>query len=78
MEVGVGVNVVVTPNDSGSIGAGVSVTRLCGIGEEVGGIPPSGVGVAYCPHKEAFPMQDASMEDVIMRKMMARFTISVR
>jgi hypothetical protein len=66
------------PNESGTTGTGVFVELISGIGEEVGGKPPSGVGVVYCPHKDAFPTQEASMEDEITKRIIARFTISIR
>jgi len=74
MKVGVGVYVVVIPNACGSMGAGVSVTMIAGTGEELGAAPPGGVGVMYCPHNDAFPIQDVSIVDVMMRRMTARFT----
>jgi len=53
---------------------GVCVTTTAGAGEDVEGIPPNGVGVAYCPHKEAFPPQDASKKEAAIKKPISRFT----
>jgi hypothetical protein len=41
---------------------------------EVGGMPPGGVGVKYCPHNEAFPVQDASKNDATIIEPISRFT----
>ena len=77
ISVGVGVFVVVMPNARGSKGMGVSVRVVVGTGDEVGGTPPNGVGVVYCPHKEAFPAQDTSMQDEIIRGKRTRFTVGI-
>ena len=43
-------------------------------GEAVGGSPPNGVGVTYCPHKDAFPVQEASKKEAAIKKLISRFT----
>jgi hypothetical protein len=53
---------------------GVVVITAGEIGDEVGGMPPSGVGVAYCPHNEAFPPQDAIKKVAGIKKLISRFT----
>ena len=50
-----------------------SVEYTSGIGDTISGTPPFGVGVWYCPHKDAFPMQDVSRQAEI-KKTIARFT----
>jgi hypothetical protein len=48
-------------------------------GVAVGGMPPGAVGVAYCPHNEAFPLlQDASKKDAAIIQLIIRFTKEVR
>ena len=61
-------------------GRGVSVAARVGTGEEVAGMPPRGVGVAYCPHNEAFPLHaDAvNKKDAAIKKLISRFTEEVR
>jgi hypothetical protein len=58
----------------GGIAVGVVVGMITGAGEAVGGSPPSGVGVKYCPHKEAFPAQEASRKEAAIKKLVSRFT----
>jgi hypothetical protein len=53
---------------------GVVVATTAGAGETVGEFPPDAVGVAYCPHKEAFPTQDASKKETAIKKLISRFT----
>jgi hypothetical protein len=69
----VGVGVVVASITKGLIVVGVCVTTTAGIGDKVG-IPPGGVGVAYCPHRDAFPPQEASKKEATMKKLINRFT----
>ena len=75
--VGVGVFVVVIPKLIGSTGIGVSVKAVVGIGDGVEGTPPSGVGVVYCPHKDAFPTQEASRHAEIIIGKRTRFTVGI-
>jgi hypothetical protein len=58
---------------SNAIGSKVCV-GITGIGVDVGGMPPSGVGVKYCPHNEEFPPHEASKNDAAIMKLMNRFT----
>ena len=39
------------------------------------GMPPGGVGVKYCPHKDALPTQDAVSKEMATNKAGIRFTI---
>ena len=75
--VGVDVFVVVMPNVIASTGIGVSVSVVVGNGEDVGGTPPNGVGVVYCPHRDAFPTQETSRQAEIIRGKMTRFTVGI-
>jgi len=75
--VGVGVFVVVMPNARGSKGTGVSVRAIVGMGDEVGGTPPNGVGVVYCPHKDAFPTQETRRQAKIIIGKRTRFTVGI-
>lgn len=75
-----GVGVTVSGSTSKTDMPGVCVGMM-GTGVDVGGMPPSGVGVEYCPHKEALPAQDASKNDAAtseavlwIKKPMMRFT----
>jgi hypothetical protein len=72
LNVGVGVIVLVTAAvTNGLVGSGVPVR----IAAEVVGIPPSGVGVAYCPHKDVvLPPQAASKKEVVIKKLISLFT----
>ena len=78
IKVGVRIEVAVlagwVTNTSGVFVAGT----LVGAGDEVGGMPPGGVGVAYCPHREAFPPHEASKNEAATRKLVNRFTKKVR
>jgi hypothetical protein len=75
LNVGVGIGVLVM--SSGTNGSGVTVA-ITGEGVRVGRIPPGAVGVAYCPHREAFPTQDASKKEAAIKKLISRFTKGVR
>jgi hypothetical protein len=68
---GVGVTVFAAASNAKASGVCVGMT---GMGDEVGGMPPSAVGVAYCPHKDAFPLQDASKKDAAIIELIRRFT----
>ena len=75
-----GVGGVVTSNTKGLIVSGVCVGTIAGEGGEVGEAPPSGVGVAYCPHNDALPPHaeaDIKNEAAIIR-LINRFTKYVR
>ena len=72
--VGAGVTESIGSTTKGLTSAGVVVGTTAGAGDEVGGFPPNGVGVAYCPHKEAFPAQEASKKEAAIKKLMIRFT----
>src|SRR5215203_1340449 len=54
---------------------GVSDTKIVGTGEDVGAAPPIGVGVAYCPHRDALPTHEAVVKDTAIKKPRIRFTI---
>jgi hypothetical protein len=54
-------------------GATVAVP-VAGRREGVGEVPPNGVGVAYCPHREGVPPQDASRKEAAIKKLIRRFT----
>ncbi len=41
-------------------------------------MPPNGVGVTYCPHREVFPTQDASKNEAVIKKLIRRFTKLIR
>ncbi len=58
-------------------GSGVFVITT-GEGVKVGMTPPNGVGVEYCPHREAFPPQDASKNEAVIKKLIRRFTKLIR
>jgi hypothetical protein len=55
---------------------GVDVRVKVGAGDAVRVAPPRAVGVAYCPHREAFPAhaEAASKKDAAIRKLISRFT----
>src|SRR5215212_4356275 len=75
LNVGVGVSASTTSSTNGSA---VIVTVIAGGGDDVGGMPPRAVGVAYCPHNEAFPPQDAIKKDAAIKILISRFTRGVR
>ncbi len=76
--VGVGTVVcVATSVMNGLVGLG-SVATGMGDGDEVGGTPPKGVGVLYCPQSETFPPQDASKNEAVIKKLIRRFTKLIR
>lgn len=74
LNVGAGVTGSTVPTTKGLMAAGVCVATTAGAGEDVGGFPPIGVGVVYCPHREAFPAQDASKKEAAIKKLISRFT----
>jgi hypothetical protein len=73
LKVGVGVIVLTDSITNGLSVVGVCVATTAGIGDEVG-IPPNGVGVAYCPHSEALLPQDAIKKEAAIRKLINLFT----
>jgi hypothetical protein len=76
LNVGVGITVLVTTGvTNGLVGSIVAA----GAELEIVGIPPSGVGVAYCPHNDVVLLpQDASKKEVVIKKLISRFTKSIR
>jgi len=74
LNVDVGVTGSTVSMTKGLMVVGVVVAMTAGAGAEVGGTPPNGVGVMYCPHKEAFPAQDASKNEAAIKKLISRFT----
>jgi len=71
LNVGVGITVFVTACVTNGLAGSVAMAGMEG---EVVGTPPSGVGVAYCPHNEAFPPQDASKKEAAIKALISRFT----
>jgi hypothetical protein len=67
--VGIGVTVFVTALSTNGLNVSVAIA-----GAIEAGIPPSGVGVAYCPHNEAFPPQAARKKEAAIKKLISRFT----
>jgi hypothetical protein len=65
-----------TSETTGMTDSEVCVGITVGAGGEVGEAPPSGVGVAYCPHRDAFPPHaDAvSRNEAAIKKLIGRFT----
>jgi len=57
-----GTSVAVGGNTNTSVGTKV------GSGVDVSGIQPKGVGVEYCPHKDAFPTHDERMNIDVKNK----------
>jgi len=74
LNVEVGVTGATVSTTKGLITVGVIVATTAGAGEAVGGFPTNAVGVTYCPHKDAFPAQDASKKEAAINKLMSRFT----
>ena len=72
--VGIGVKVVVSSTTNGPIKVGVSEGTTAGAGVEVGESPPGGVGVAYCPHRDALPTQDVVIKETAINKTKSRLT----
>jgi hypothetical protein len=73
--------VAVTVGSGVFVGA-ISVTdapNAVGVGEGTiaveEGIPPGGVGVRYCPHRDASPTQDARRKETAINRAKIRFTI---
>ena len=70
-----------------TVGNGVDVSTTAGtkrgsaVGVSVGaiavkvGMPPGGVGVKYCPHKDMLPTQDAVSKETAIDRPRIRFTI---
>ena len=76
----VGTGVFVTSRTMELVDTGVCVTAGTVGGTDVVGAPPSGVGVTYCPHKEAVcPLAHAaSKNDAAVKRLISRFTNEVR
>ena len=74
LKVGVGVMVFVTA----AVTNGFAGSVATGAEAEAGGTPPSGVGVAYCPHNDALPPLDASNKEAAIKKLISRFTKLIR
>jgi hypothetical protein len=72
--VNVGTGVVVVSNTKGLVVSGVCVGRITVGGSTVGEAPPSGVGVAYCPHNDVLPPQDANKSDAVIKRPNSFFT----
>jgi hypothetical protein len=72
--VGRGVNVVVSSTTNGTGRVGGTDGTTAGAGVEVRGDPPTGVGVAYCPHRDALPTQDALIKETAINKAKSRLT----
>ena len=75
VDVGAGVNVVVTSKTNGLLWEGVSVTSRIGKGVDEAGAPPGGVGVTYCPQRDAWPTQDAVIKETAINKADIRLTL---
>ena len=60
MDVDVGKGVIVGYTTSGRTTSG---STGAGVGVDVSGIQPMGVGVWYCPHNDVFPTQDVNNID---------------
>jgi hypothetical protein len=76
VRVGRGVKVVVTSTTKGLGWVGVSDGTTAGMGVDVDvtGAPPIGVGVRYCPHRDASPTQDAVIKETAINKAESRLT----
>jgi hypothetical protein len=72
--VGTGVNVVVSSTTNKPARVGVLDGATTGTVVEVGGEPPGGVGVAYCPHRDALPTHDAVIKETTINKAESRLT----
>ena len=70
----VGVSVCFGADGMTGAPAGVSVSFAAANGSSRTGLPPTGVGVWYCPHKEALPVHDARSREIRKRGMKTRFT----
>jgi hypothetical protein len=72
--VGVGVKDSVISTTAGFSGVGVSVGSDTGTAVKVGEAPPRGVGVAYWPHKDALPTQEAVRKETAINNAEIRLT----
>ena len=52
----------------GNTTSGTTVSVSTGDGIGVSGIQPTGVGVWYCPHNDAFPTQEVKNIDAVTSK----------
>lgn len=77
LNVGVGIGVMVL--GTAAVTNGLMGSVATGTEAEVGRTPPGGVGVAYCPHNDVvLPPQDASKKEAVTKKLISRFTKSIR
>ena len=74
VKVGGGVAVTVSSTTNGTGRVGVSDGTTAGAGVDVKTDPPRGVGVAYCPHRDALPTQDAVIKETAINKAESRLT----
>jgi hypothetical protein len=74
VKVGSMVGVIVFSTTNGLSRPGVLDGTTAGAGVEVGIEPPRGVGVAYCPHRDALPTQDAVIKETAINKTESRLT----
>jgi hypothetical protein len=74
VRVGTDVNVIVCSTTNGPGRVGVSNRTTAGAGVEVRAEPPWGVGVVYCPHRDALPTQDAVIKETAINKAESRLT----
>jgi hypothetical protein len=68
VKVGSIVGVIVSSTTNGLSRVGVSDGTTAGAGVDVRTGPPRGVGVAYCPHRDALPTQDAVIKETAINK----------
>ena len=74
VKVGMGVIVVVTSTTNGPARVGVSDGTIAGALVDVSEGPPKGVGVVYCPHRDALPTQDAVIKEIAINNTESRLT----
>jgi hypothetical protein len=55
---------------------GVSSAKICRTGDAMGDTPPSGVGVAYCPHRDASPTHEQVAKATRIKRTRICFTIN--
>ena len=72
--VGEGVKVAVGSMTTVGSAVAVSVGGRTGAGVTVGEAPPTGVGVAYWPHKDALPTQEAVRKETAINNVEIRLT----
>ena len=74
VKVGMGVIVVVSSTTNGPASVGVSDGTTAGAAVDVLEGPPMGVGVVYCPHRDALPTQDAVSKEIAINNTESRLT----